>query len=129
MHGHERSYGVGRSGRDRRARAPRSHGTPAADNGAERYFGDIGAPREQKALADYLRSRKIGGFIVQLIARYPQQIINIHHSLLPAFVGAKPRLQAYERGVKLIGATAHYVTKFSMTGPPLRKGCENLTPR
>jgi formyltetrahydrofolate deformylase len=43
------------------------------------------------------------------IQRYPQQIINIHHSFLPAFVGAKPHHQAFERGVKLIGATAHYV--------------------
>jgi formyltetrahydrofolate deformylase len=47
------------------------------------------------------------------IGHYPQQIINIHHSFLPAFIGAKPHHQAYERGVKLIGATAHYVTEVS----------------
>ena len=48
---------------------------------------------------------------------YPRQIINIHHSFLPAFVGAKPYVQAFERGVKLIGATAHYVTERLDEGP------------
>ena len=51
------------------------------------------------------------------IKQYPQQIINIHHSFLPAFVGAKPHHQAFERGVKLIGATAHYVTEVLDDGP------------
>src|SRR5579864_4776318 len=45
------------------------------------------------------------------VSRYPQRIINIHHSFLPAFVGARPYHQAFERGVKLIGATSHYVTE------------------
>ena len=49
--------------------------------------------------------------------RYPGQIINIHHSFLPSFVGAKPYHQAYERGVKLIGATCHYVTADLDAGP------------
>jgi formyltetrahydrofolate deformylase len=52
-----------------------------------------------------------------LIAAYPNQIINIHHSFLPAFVGAKPYHQAFERGVKLIGATSHYVTEELDQGP------------
>ncbi|KGX92661.1 hypothetical protein N781_15185 [Pontibacillus halophilus JSM 076056 = DSM 19796] len=47
----------------------------------------------------------------EFVGRYTQQIINIHHSLLPAFVGAAPYEKAYERGVKLVGATAHYVTE------------------
>lgn len=51
------------------------------------------------------------------IRRYPDRIINIHHSFLPAFVGAKPYHQAYERGVKLIGATSHYVTADLDAGP------------
>jgi len=51
------------------------------------------------------------------INRYPNRIINIHHSFLPAFVGAKPYHQAYERGVKLIGATSHYVTADLDAGP------------
>lgn len=49
--------------------------------------------------------------------RYPGRIINIHHSFLPSFVGAKPYHQAYERGVKLIGATCHYVTAQLDAGP------------
>jgi len=49
--------------------------------------------------------------------RYPGQIINIHHSFLPSFIGARPYHQAYERGVKLIGATCHYVTKDLDCGP------------
>lgn len=72
---------------------------------------------EQKALellkgkADFI---VLAGYMQVLspnfIARYPNQIINIHHSFLPAFVGANPYVRAFNRGVKLIGATAHYVT-------------------
>jgi formyltetrahydrofolate deformylase len=51
------------------------------------------------------------------VARFPQRIINIHHSFLPAFVGGRPYHQAHERGVKLIGATAHYATSVLDEGP------------
>jgi len=51
------------------------------------------------------------------IARFPERIINIHHSFLPAFVGGRPYHQAHERGVKLIGATAHYATSVLDEGP------------
>ena len=51
------------------------------------------------------------------VARYPNQIVNIHHSFLPAFIGASPYRQAFERGVKLIGATAHFVTDDLDKGP------------
>ena len=51
------------------------------------------------------------------VAHYPEQVINIHHSFLPAFIGANPYQQAFERGVKLIGATAHYVTNNLDEGP------------
>jgi formyltetrahydrofolate deformylase len=53
----------------------------------------------------------------EFCAAFPQRIINIHHSFLPAFVGGKPYHQAYERGVKLIGATAHYATAVLDEGP------------
>ena len=53
----------------------------------------------------------------QMCDLYPGQIINIHHSFLPSFVGAKPYHQAYDRGVKLIGATCHYVTSELDAGP------------
>lgn len=51
------------------------------------------------------------------VARYPRRIINVHHSFLPAFMGAKPYHRAFERGVKLIGATSHYVTADLDEGP------------
>jgi formyltetrahydrofolate deformylase len=63
------------------------------------------------------------------ISHYPQQIINIHHSFLPAFVGGKPHLQAYERGVKLIGATAHYVTEVLDDGPIIEQGVARISHR
>jgi len=53
----------------------------------------------------------------QFVASYPNRIINIHHSFLPAFAGAKPYHAAHERGVKIIGATSHYVTADLDAGP------------
>ncbi|SFH10667.1 formyltetrahydrofolate deformylase [Pedobacter insulae] len=53
----------------------------------------------------------------EFIQQYPNKIINIHHSFLPAFVGASPYRQAFERGVKIIGATAHFVTNNLDEGP------------
>jgi formyltetrahydrofolate deformylase len=58
----------------------------------------------------------------KFVARYPNRMINIHHSFLPAFIGAKPYHQAYERGVKIIGATAHIVTDDLDTGPIIAQG-------
>ena len=52
-----------------------------------------------------------------LVAKFPMRIINIHHSFLPAFIGANPYKQAFERGVKLIGATAHFVSNELDEGP------------
>ncbi|HEY5947323.1 MAG TPA: formyltetrahydrofolate deformylase [Kofleriaceae bacterium] len=71
--------------------------------------------REQVELVILARYMQIlsPGFV----ARYPSKIINIHHSFLPAFIGANPYRQAYERGVKLIGATSHYVTEELDQGP------------
>ena len=51
------------------------------------------------------------------VLNYEEKIINIHHSFLPAFIGANPYKQAYERGVKIIGATAHFVTERLDEGP------------
>ena len=58
----------------------------------------------------------------EFVARYKDRILNIHHSFLPAFVGARPYHQAFERGVKIIGATAHIVTDDLDTGPILAQG-------
>lgn len=61
------------------------------------------------------------------IDKYPEKIINIHHSFLPAFQGANPYQRAYERGVKLIGATAHYATRDLDEGPIIEQGVERVT--
>lgn len=61
------------------------------------------------------------------ISRYPNHIINIHHSFLPAFIGAKPYHQAFERGVKLIGATSHYVTTDLDAGPIIEQDTTRIT--
>ncbi len=63
------------------------------------------------------------------VARYPRRIINIHHSFLPAFVGADPYQQAYDRGVKLIGATAHYVTSELDQGPIIEQDTARVSHR
>ena len=63
----------------------------------------------------------------KLINRYENRIINIHHSFLPAFVGAKPYHAAYDRGVKLIGATSHYVTTELDAGPIIEQDIVRIT--
>ena len=63
----------------------------------------------------------------EMIAAFPHHIINIHHSFLPAFVGAKPYHQAYERGVKIIGATSHYVTAELDAGPIIEQDVARIT--
>lgn len=62
-----------------------------------------------------------------MIKSYPNKIINIHHSFLPAFVGAKPYHAAYERGVKIIGATSHYVTTELDAGPIIEQDVVRVT--
>jgi formyltetrahydrofolate deformylase len=63
------------------------------------------------------------------VGAYPNRIINIHHSFLPAFIGAKPYHQAYERGVKLIGATSHYVTEELDDGPIIHQDVTQISHR
>ena len=62
-----------------------------------------------------------------LIEAFPNKIINIHHSFLPAFVGAKPYHAAFERGVKLIGATSHYVTSDLDAGPIIEQDITRIS--
>jgi formyltetrahydrofolate deformylase len=90
-----------------------------------RFDGDSRAGAENKmtgliedcqadfiVLARYMQILSAG-----FVAAYPERIINIHHSFLPAFAGSKPYHQAFERGVKIIGATSHYVTDVLDEGP------------
>jgi formyltetrahydrofolate deformylase len=63
------------------------------------------------------------------VARYPRRIINVHHSFLPAFTGARPYHAAFDRGVKLIGATAHYVTDVLDEGPIIEQDVARVSHR
>jgi formyltetrahydrofolate deformylase len=65
----------------------------------------------------------------QFVAQYPNRIINVHHSFLPAFVGARPYHQAFERGVKLIGATSHYVNESLDDGPIIEQDVTRISHR
>jgi len=65
----------------------------------------------------------------EFVARYPQRVINVHHSFLPAFMGAKPYHRAFERGVKLIGATSHYATVDLDEGPIIEQDVVRISHR
>ena len=65
----------------------------------------------------------------EFVSSYPSGIVNIHHSFLPAFAGADPYRRAYERGVKTIGATAHYVTEELDAGPIIHQDVAHVTHR
>jgi len=86
---------------------------------------DSKAEQEQRQI-ELLRERQIDVIVLarymqilsdDFVRHYPNRVINIHHSFLPAFAGAKPYHAAYERGVKIIGATSHYVTAELDAGP------------
>ena len=91
---------------------------------------------QEKAILELLRKNNISLVVLarymqiiseEFIADFSHQIINIHHSFLPAFPGAKPYHSAYERGVKLIGATSHYVTPELDGGPIIAQGVTEVT--
>lgn len=65
----------------------------------------------------------------EIVSRYPARIINVHHSFLPAFTGARPYHAAFARGVKLIGATSHYVTEELDAGPIIEQDVERISHR
>jgi formyltetrahydrofolate deformylase len=93
------------------------------------------AEQEQKQI-DLLKKNKIDLVVLarymqvispDFINQYPNKIINIHHSFLPAFPGAKPYHSAYERGVKIIGATSHYVTAELDAGPIIEQDVARIS--
>ena len=65
----------------------------------------------------------------EFVTQYPQRIVNVHHSFLPAFSGARPYHRAFERGVKLIGATSHYVTEVLDEGPIIEQDVVRVSHR
>lgn len=95
---------------------PFHHFPISGENKAEQERGQISLLREA-GVDTVVLARYMQILSPALIEAFPHQILNIHHSFLPAFVGAKPYHQAHERGVKIIGATSHYVTAELDQGP------------
>lgn len=95
---------------------------PAAEAAQFKLFADYGI--DLIVLARYMQILS-----PDFVARYPQKIINIHHSFLPAFIGARPYHRAFERGVKLIGATSHYVTEVLDEGPIIEQDIDRISHR
>lgn len=104
-------------------------------------FHHVPVTRENKVEAEARINELLQGNDLIVLARYmqilssdfvskwPHKIINIHHSFLPAFVGANPYQQAHDKGVKLIGATAHYVTADLDQGPIIEQDVDRVTHR
>ncbi|KYJ87431.1 formyltetrahydrofolate deformylase [Sulfurovum riftiae] len=93
------------------------HYIPAEDLSREVHEAKVMEQIDQYTF-DYIVLAKYMRILTpKFVKAYPQQIINIHHSFLPAFIGANPYKQAFERGVKIIGATAHFVTDDLDEGP------------
>ncbi|HEY4623795.1 MAG TPA: formyltetrahydrofolate deformylase, partial [Solibacillus sp.] len=84
---------------------------------------------EQYAIDFIILARYMQILTPQFVAQYEHRIINIHHSFLPAFIGADPYRRAYQRGVKLIGATSHYVTNDLDEGPIIEQDVERVDHR
>lgn len=103
------------------------HHIPVTKNNkadAEAQIHELMAGNDLLVLARYMQILSS-----DFVKRWPMQIINIHHSFLPAFVGADPYRQAYDKGVKLIGATAHYVTADLDQGPIIEQDVHRVTHR
>ena len=90
---------------------------PRTKETREEQEAQVRALLEEHAIDFVVLARYMQTLSPDFVAAYPNRIINIHHSFLPAFAGANPYHRAYERGVKMIGATAHYVTEDLDAGP------------
>jgi formyltetrahydrofolate deformylase len=93
------------------------HHVPVAPENRAQAFAEVRRLYEESRGDTMVLARYMQILPPDLCAAFPGQILNIHHSFLPSFVGAKPYHQAYARGVKLIGATCHYVTSELDQGP------------
>jgi formyltetrahydrofolate deformylase len=93
------------------------HHVPVTADNKSRAFAEVQRLFEEVRGDTMVLARYMQILSPEICAAYPGAILNIHHSFLPSFVGAKPYHQAYQRGVKLIGATCHYVTDELDAGP------------
>lgn len=115
---------------------------PVAKNFGIPYFylpvGKANRAEQEAAIAELVEENRVDVLVLArymqvltpfLVQKYPNRIINIHHSFLPAFVGGRPYHQAYERGVKMIGATSHYVTEDLDQGPIIAQDVTQVSHR
>ena len=98
------------------------------DNKAEQEQSEIELLRELKIDAIIL-ARYMQILSNEFVAEFPNRIINIHHSFLPAFIGGNPYKQAYDRGVKIIGATSHFVSEKLDEGPIIAQDIIHISHR
>jgi formyltetrahydrofolate deformylase len=101
-------------------------------------IGPEGKPAAERRQTDLLEQHQVDLIVLarymqilssDFVARFPNRIINVHHSFLPAFTGAKPYHRAFERGVKLIGSTSHYVTEVLDDGPIIEQDVTRISHR
>ena len=95
-------------------------------DGKARAFGEIARLFDEAGADLMVLARYMQIIPPELCARYPGRIVNIHHSFLPSFAGARPYHQAFDRGVKLIGATCHYVTADLDAGPIIEQDTRRI---
>jgi formyltetrahydrofolate deformylase len=98
------------------------------ENNAEAERQEIELLRENQ-IELVILARYMQILSTEFVRQYPQQVINIHHSFLPAFIGARPHQQAFERGVKVIGATAHYAAEALDEGPIIEQDVARVSHR
>ncbi len=103
------------------------HHVPVSKENKTQAFAEITALVDGYNTDTIVLARYMQILPKDLCERYPQQILNIHHSFLPSFVGARPYHQAAARGVKLIGATCHYVTEDLDEGPIIEQDVERVS--
>jgi formyltetrahydrofolate deformylase len=105
---------------------------------AEFFIEPRNKPEEEQRQLELLKAEKIDLIILaryqqiltkSFVDRFPLRIINIHHSFLPAFAGSNPYLQAFQKGVKVIGATSHYVTEGLDEGPIIAQDTVHVSHR
>ena len=105
------------------------HCLPVTKDNREAQENKLNELLEQNKIDLIVLARYMQVLSPTFVQKYPNRIINIHHSFLPAFVGGRPYHQAYERGVKMIGATSHYVTEELDQGPIIAQDVTQVSHR
>lgn len=105
------------------------HFVPAVKEQKQQHFAKVAELLEQYQAETIVLARYMQILPQPICQQYSGKIINIHHSFLPSFIGANPYYQAYNRGVKLIGATCHYVTEDLDQGPIIEQDVERVSHR